>query len=85
MSKFDEKKISLAPQTNIEKLWPEVERILEAVDHPEALVTDESRIGDFPVDGEDAEEIAEELGVPVSPGDYIIVVAQRLKDKENGA
>ena len=37
----------LAPTTNIKRLRVYVDRVLEAIGHPEALVTDESMVRDF--------------------------------------
>lgn len=40
-------RIELAPQGKVEQFRPEVDEILFALGHPEALVTDLSTLGDF--------------------------------------
>jgi ABC-type uncharacterized transport system ATPase subunit len=42
------KKVVLAPGTKIKKYQKEVQLIITILGHPEALVTDESYISDFP-------------------------------------
>lgn len=39
--------IKFASQELVDEYTPEIERILEVIEHPEALVTDESRLADF--------------------------------------
>src|SRR5438105_12611087 len=46
---FKGKKIVFASDINIRRLREYVDIVLEAVGHPEALVSDRSRIRDFPV------------------------------------
>lgn len=36
-----------APTTRVDRLQPEVQRVLDALGFPEAYVTDESSVGDF--------------------------------------
>lgn len=50
------KDIRFASQSEVNRHWDEVEQVLEAIGHPEALVTDESRIWDFY--GREADESA---------------------------
>lgn len=76
----------LADRDKIEELQEYVDKILEAIGHPEALVTDESKIFDF-VFSEDDESsrlvtIALNLGVPVAKSDYLIDIAKRMRDKD---
>jgi hypothetical protein len=42
-----EENIDLASQNEVNELQPQIERLLEALGHPEALVTDESTFLDF--------------------------------------
>lgn len=52
--------------------------------HPEAWVSNESCLGDFGCDAEELAQISEALDLTVQGGDYIIEVAQRLKEKVTG-
>jgi len=45
--RFRGSKFILASQTKIQYYQLEVDRVMEALGHPEALVTDESRVVDF--------------------------------------
>ena len=40
-------RLQFASQDRISELWPYVQRVLEALGHPEAWVSDESTVGDF--------------------------------------
>ena len=83
------KEVHVAPQDRVTRLEPFVGRVLEALDHPEALVTDMSSLMDFspnyaagPEHPENALWIAElgaKLGVPLSYDDLIADVAERLQ------
>ncbi|MDF0666035.1 MAG: hypothetical protein P0119_08155 [Nitrospira sp.] len=72
-------RIELAPTVLVETLEPYVERVLTALGHPEALVTDLSTIGDFAVDDDERSAASVMLGVALSDADYIHEVAQRLR------
>ena len=82
---MEDKKIELAPQDEVELLEPYVDKILEALGHPEALVTDESDIGDFLcfcVEEEATKELKEasiKLGMSLNRKDTIVSIARRLK------
>jgi hypothetical protein len=78
------KKIVFAPQDKIRDLRPWVEQVLKAIGHPEAWVSNQSCVGDFGPDDEEMAQIQEALGIPVKGGDYIVDVAQRLKEKVTG-
>jgi hypothetical protein len=41
--------ITIAEQDHIDTFSKEVDRVLSAIGHPEALVTDESQVGDFTI------------------------------------
>ena len=85
MPKFT--KFELADDCNISALKPYVLRVLEAVGHPEALVTDESSVYDF-FDTFDSKKkkmrsvlgLSKKLGIDVSDDDLIWEVARNLKD-----
>jgi hypothetical protein len=78
-------KIELAPQDRVSALKPYVLRVLMALGRPEALVTDESTMGDMlPVSFVKGKSSKRDrlhfLGWDVSPNDLIVDVAQWLKD-----
>lgn len=80
--KRDRVVIDLAPTDRVDQLAPEIEKVLEALGHPEALVTDQSAIGDFGVmEQHEIDWIAGFLGVEVQRRDYLVTIAQRLRDK----
>lgn len=74
-------KIEYAKSTRREILRPWVTRVLEAIGHPEAFVTDESKIGDFynSWDTDKISELGKKLGVSVSMRDYVVNVANKLR------
>lgn len=78
-------KIEYAKSSRRETLRPWVAKVLAALEHPEAFVTDESSIGDFfsfPYEKEDLDKIGEvskSLGVPVAMKDYVVDVANRIR------
>lgn len=75
-------KIEMADSDLVDgELRPYVDQILEAVGHPEALVTDESTLFDFICDFAQISEIGKKLGVDVINGDYLFQIAERLKKK----
>ena len=75
--------IEFASQDAILALWPQVDRVLQAIGHPEAWVSDESQVGDFGLDDAFLDEVAVELGVPVDQEDHLYAVAYRLKARDN--
>ncbi len=79
MSK-EEKKIVFAPQDKIRALRPWIDQILEAIGYGRAWVSNESCLGDFPLEDEDYEQLSELLGFLVEGKDYLVDVAQRLKE-----
>ena len=74
-------KIEYAKSTRTERIRPWISKVLEAVGHPEAFVTDESKIGDFfsSDEAEKAVEIAKKLGVSVAMRDHVVDVANRIR------
>lgn len=79
-----EGRIELASTVLVETLELYVERVLTALGHPEALVTDLSTIGDFGLDDDERSAASATLGVALSDADYIYEVAQRLRAQEQG-
>jgi hypothetical protein len=77
-------RIELASAVLVDTLESYVELVLNALNHPEALVTDLSTIGDFGLDHDERCAASARLGVTVSDADYIYEVAQRLRDKARG-
>ena len=80
-------KFESAAQDNVDKLQPYVDRILEALGHPEAFVTDESIVGDFINVFSSKEEryvvaaqLSSKLGLVIETKDYIYKIAERLRD-----
>ena len=72
-----------APETaRVEALAPQVQRVLDALGHPEAVVTDASAVGSLLLTAVDPEgvlaEASEKLGVEVSEEDHVWQVAERL-------
>ncbi|HKU69184.1 MAG TPA: hypothetical protein VJP85_15535 [Candidatus Baltobacteraceae bacterium] len=71
--------LEFAPSLEVEDLAPQVERVLEALGHPEAWVSDESTVDDFGFDDAELAAAARELGVAVQHDDYILDIARRLR------
>lgn len=65
----------------VDKLKSYVELVLNALDRPEALVTDLSTVSDVGLDEDERYAASAELGVTVSDDDYIYEIAQRLRDR----
>jgi uncharacterized protein YoaH (UPF0181 family) len=74
-------KIVIADQEKVDVYETEVNRILAALGHPEALVTDLSQVFDFGDDEEAADDLAELMGRSVNAGEYIWKLAQELSEK----
>jgi hypothetical protein len=77
-------RLEMAPQSRVGALAVQIAVVLDALGHPEALVTDLSSIGDFYwcTTEEDAAALAalrERLGVPVRMADRLVDVAARLR------
>ncbi len=77
-------KFESARQDRVERLEPEVQRILDVLGHPEALVTDESFIADFSDFGQghgeiELRRISAALGVHVEDNSVIADIAAQLK------
>lgn len=74
-------KIVIADQEKVDVYETEVNRILAALGHPEALVTDLSQVFDFGDDEEAADDLAELMGRSVNAGEHIWKLAQELSEK----
>jgi len=87
-------KFELASQDKVNDLEKYVGKVLEALGHPEALVTDESRVFDFThfiMDEQEYEKdkneqllkAFKELGIEIDEDDYIYRIADKLRTKLN--
>lgn len=74
------KKIEFASDKRISYLQTWVDQVMEVVCPEYLFISDESSIGDFPLDEEDLPRLRKELGVDVKLTDLIVDVAQRMKD-----
>ena len=74
-------KIVIADQEQVDIYETEVNRILAALGHPEALVTDLSQVFDFGDDEEAAADLAELMGRPVNAAEHIWKLAAELSEK----
>lgn len=81
------KNIELASQSKVDKLGGFVDRVLKALGHSEALVTDESMVGDF-LDVFDKtraaftlDRVSKKLGFKVRSSDYIWMVAKKIEKR----
>lgn len=63
----------------VDTLESYVELVLNALDHPEALVTDLSTISDFGLDDDERSAASDRLGVALSDDDYVYEIARRLR------
>lgn len=61
--------IELASTVLVDTLEPYVELVLNALNHPEALVTDQSTIGDFGLDDDELSTASTRLEVALSDTD----------------
>lgn len=82
------KTIELARQEESKKLEKYVNRVLKALGHPEALITDESMVWDMiGTFGEDMQKeldkARKKLKININSNELIINVAKRLRDEEN--
>lgn len=89
-------RIVFAPQKKVENYEKELDVILEVLGHPEALITDESSVGDFTSVGFFRQPLTKRiakrkqlevrysklLGMPVALHDLLVDVAERLRTKQ---
>lgn len=74
-------RIELASSVLVDTLEEYVELVLNALGHPEALVTDLSTIGDFGLEDDERCAASAQLGVTLSDDDYVYEIARRLRDQ----
>lgn len=74
-------KIVIADQEMVDVYEAAVNRILAALGHPEALVTDLSQVFDFGEDEEAEADLAALMGRPVDAGEHIWKLAEELTNK----
>lgn len=70
--------IVIGDQQKVSVMYGEVLEVLRALGFEEAFVTDESMIGDFPLDEDELAHASAELGVLISRSDYLHEVAGRI-------
>jgi hypothetical protein len=76
--------IEFAAQDAILALWPQVDRVLQALGHPEAWVGDETTVDDFGPSEAFLRNLSLALGFQVERGDHLYALAFRLKARDNG-
>jgi len=80
---MEEQTFEPTPGDQVRQYRREIDRILEALGHPEAFVTDESILDDFPLreidDGPTLIELQAEFGIRVRPQDRLVDIARRLR------
>ncbi len=74
-------RIELASSVLVDTLESYLELVLNALNHPEALVTDLRTVGDFGLDDGERSAASTTLGVVLSDADYIYEVARRFRDQ----
>jgi len=65
----------------VDTLEPCVDLVMEALDHPEALVTDLGAIGDCKLDDDECAAASDRLGIGLSDDAYLYKIARRLREK----
>ena len=75
--------LELAPRHAVEAFWPEVERVLDALGYPGALVTDESIVADFGLSDAAVRGAAFRLRIPIAQDDHLYALAFRLRVKDH--
>jgi hypothetical protein len=77
-------KFEMADQKSVDYLSCYVEIVMGAIEKVTgvkgAWISDESSIGDFPVEDKELKLLEDELGFPVQYEDKIIDIAKKLKD-----
>jgi len=78
MFKRSQKPIVIAPQSRTQTFSKEIRLILDAIGHPEAWISDESKFYDFAVDDQEVKELSSKLKVKIKDSDYLVDVAERM-------
>jgi hypothetical protein len=73
--------IMIAECDHVDRYEVEVARILAALGHSEALVTDLSQLFDFWLGDEETTALEELMGRPVNASEFLWQMAQELADK----
>lgn len=73
-----EGRVEIAPRDKILAHPRQVDRILRDIGYPEALVTDESCLSDFPLEDADTRRLSRQYGFEVGRCDRIAFIAERL-------
>ena len=76
-----EGRIEIAAQDKIEDYRQQVDCVLRDIGFPEALVTDESCLSDFPLEDADYEWLSLQYGFEVGRRDRIAAVAELQADR----
>ncbi len=86
LKKNNKLKIELAGMDLVDSLAPYINKVIKAIGHPEALVTDESLVWDF-LNVFDTKEKSKQLkrlnikmGFKVNEDDFVWQVAEKLKN-----
>ena len=86
MSKNDFDEIQFAGSSEVDRRLPQVSRLLEAIGHPEAWVSDESVLRHFALYPEEVEEIIRRVrqayGVTLRPPDFELYLWQLVDELE---
>lgn len=82
---FKGKKIVFATDKRVRELGKFCDEVLRAICKVSGLssgawISDESCVGDFPIDEKNIQQLRDRLSVSVEVDDYIVDVAQRIKD-----
>lgn len=75
---FAGKTIVIGAQDRIEQYPEQCRRILEAIGHPEAWVSDISEVADFELDDDELAAAGAALGFPVSHDDFLVDLAELM-------
>lgn len=78
-----EKKIVFAPQDKLRPLQPWLDELRKVLRIKSWWISNESTIGDFGLNDEGLQNLCDELGVEVEHKNYLVDVAQRMKDHES--
>ena len=80
---FTGKEIVLADHDGVDKYRDAVNKILKAVGHPEALVTDESQFRHFVFESKDYRRLSKKFKMDIQDDTLIVTVAKKIFEDEN--
>lgn len=78
----DGEKVVMASMEGVNKSGSYVDRVLEALGHPEAIVTDLSSVNDFMPDDNEIQDAIDKLGIVIGHDDTIVEIAKRLEQED---